>query len=110
SNTWSSTALEVVSEAFPGWSEGGSSLILILSSCSSAKSASSALSLLESLSLSLLFTPHATRKMLRTKGKANKKDHFFQFIFVCTPLFEFTDNSSTNYLSFLLLYIFFPVK
>src|SRR5699024_1503903 len=82
---WSSTALEVESVALPGCNEGGSVLILMLNSCSSAKSASSALSLLESLSSSLLFTPHATRKMLRTKGKANKKDHFFQFIFVCTP-------------------------
>src|SRR5699024_1358595 len=82
--------LDVVSVAFAGRSEGGSVLILILNTCSSANSPSPELSPPpELLSLSALSfpPPHATRITLSIKTKVNSKDHFFQFMLYEPSLF-----------------------
>src|SRR5699024_5476441 len=69
---------------------GGSVLILILNTCSSANSPSPELSPPpELLSLSALSfpPPHATRITLSIKTKVNSKDHFFQFMLYEPSLF-----------------------
>src|SRR5699024_973432 len=69
---------------------GGSVLILILNTCSSANSPSPELSPPpELLSLSALSfpPPHATRIKLSIKTKVNSNDHFFQFMLYELSLF-----------------------
>src|SRR5699024_1002196 len=84
SNTWSSTALDVVSDDVPGCNEGGSDLMLRFNSCSSANASSPdalfSLSLFPVLPSALLFPPHAARKIVKANAIVRSKDHFLQFI------------------------------
>src|SRR5699024_11412756 len=90
SNTWSSTALEVVSDEVPGCNDGGSDLILIRRDCSapsppSASSESSGFSVVTSsassgVSAGSLSPPQAANKTLITTTSVKNISNLFQFI------------------------------
>src|SRR5699024_5200725 len=82
SNTWSNTALDVVSDDIPGCSAGGSSLILTFNTCSSANLSSPSSPSPPELfpELLLLSPPQAASKLLIANMMVIHHDNPFQFL------------------------------
>src|SRR5699024_3889091 len=80
SNTWSSTALDVVSEDVPGCKDGGSLLILMFRDWSAASCSSAGSSPLVSLTSESSLPPQATKTILSANTSVRESKNFLQFI------------------------------